>query len=380
MGTRRPFSRRQFLRLAGGATAAVGLGQSLPMPPYATAAPDAAPDLTILAYNENAFGMFPSALEAVTAAAASGNRYPKQKADALRDDLSRGLGVDPEMIMLGSGSIEPLKIATQVFGAPGRGPVVADPTFEAVVTYAGLEDVEPIRVPLTGDHQLDVDRMLAAARDGGLLYVCNPNNPTAAVVDKDAMRTLIDGAPAGVPVLVDEAYHEWVDDRRYESCIEYVKQGRNVIVLRTFSKVYGLAGLRVGYAVASKGAVERMAPHRLQNSLNTAGIAAARASLADPASTVKVRARNAAIRGAFLAWLEARGFKAIPSSTNFVMVDIGRPVSPVIEALRERGFVVGRLFPSMPTHLRISLGTEEQMARFQPTLGEVLSAGPGVRG
>jgi histidinol-phosphate aminotransferase len=154
--------------------------------------------------------------------------------------------------------------------------------------------------------------------------------------------------------------------------VQYVTEGRNVIVLRTFSKVYGLAGLRVGYAIAAKATAERTAKHRLQNSLTAVGIAAARASLADQASTARARARNAAIRSSFVGWLEQRGLRPIPSTTNFVMVDLGRPVPPVIDALRRRGFLVGRPFPSMPTHLRVSLGTEEQMARFQPVLGEVL--------
>jgi histidinol-phosphate aminotransferase len=313
-----------------------------------------------------------SAREAVIAAAANGNRYPKQTADALRDDIAHALGVDSDMIMLGAGSIEPLKIVTELFCSAGHGPVTAEPTFEAVVMYAGLSHIEPIKVPLAADHRIDLDHMLAAAKGAGLLYVCNPNNPTAAIVDKDTMHTFLDQVPADLPVLVDEAYHEWVDNPRYESCVRYVKEGRNVIVLRTFSKVYALAGLRVGYAVASKATVERMGPHRLQNSLNTVGLAAARASLADQASAKRVRERNARIRTKFLGWLEQRGFKAIPSEANFVMVEIGRPVPPVIDALRQRGFLVGRLFPSMPTHLRISLGTEEQMARFEPVLGEVL--------
>jgi len=371
MDAGRGLSRRHFLHVVGGTAAAVGLGASLPLPPYAGAAA-ADESLTILAYNENPFGLFPSAREAVIAAAASGNRYPKQTADALRDDIARLLGVDAEMVVLGSGSIEPLKIVTELFSTPGHGPVVAEPTFEAVVMYAGLSNVQPIKVPLTAEHRIDLDHVLDAAKGGGLVYVCNPNNPTAAIVDKDSMRAFLDRISPTVPVMVDEAYHEWVDNPRYESCVKYVKEGRNVIVLRTFSKVYALAGLRVGYAVASKPAAQRMEPHRLQNSLNTVGLAAARASLADQASAAAVRARNANIRTAFLSWLEQRGFKAIPSDTNFVMVEIRRPVPPVIEVLKQRGFLVGRLFPSMPTHLRISLGTEEQMARFQPVLGEVL--------
>ena len=367
----RGLSRRHFLRLVGGTGAAVGVGQFLSFPPYARAA---APGegLTVLAYNENPFGMFPAARDAVIAAAGNGNRYPKQTADELQNAIAEALAVDADMVMLGAGSIEPLKIVTEMFCAPGRGPVVAEPTFEAVVTYAGLENIQPLKVPLSATHRLDLDRMLGTASGAGLVYVCNPNNPTASIVDKDALRTFLDHIPPTTPVLVDEAYSEWVDNPRYESCVRYVREGRNVIVLRTFSKVYGLAGLRVGYAVASKSTVQRMEPRRLQNSLNTVGLAAAHASLADQASMVRMRERNARIRTAFLAWLEQHGLTAVPSDANFVMIDIGRPVPPVIEALKQRGFLVGRLFPSMPQHLRVSLGTEEQMTRFEPVLAAVL--------
>jgi histidinol-phosphate aminotransferase len=371
MSEPRGVSRRQFLRLVSATGAAVSVGQALPLPPYAQALSSDQP-LTVLAYNENPFGMCPAARDAVIASASNGNRYPKQTSDELRAALAQHLGVDEGMIVLGAGSIEPLKIATDMLCAPGHGPVVAEPTFEAVVMYAGLDNIEPVKVPLTTDHRVDLERMRAAATAAGLVYICNPNNPTASIVDKDAVRNFLDHLPAATPVLVDEAYHEWVDNPRYESCVRYVREGRNVIVLRTFSKVYGLAGLRVGYAVAAKETAKRMEPRRLQNSLNTAGLAAARASLADQENAARVRERNSRIRTAFLAWLEEHNLKTVPSDTNFVMIDIGRPVPPVIDALKQRGFLVGRLFPSMPNHLRISLGTEEQMARFQPALAEVL--------
>src|ERR1700687_954199 len=365
-------SRRQFLRVVGGTAAAASLGATIPLPPYAVAAPLAA-SLTILAFNENPFGIFPAARAAIVAAAEKGNRYPKQTADELRDAIAQAVGVDAEMVVLGSGSIEPLKIATELFCTAGHGPVVAEPTFEAVVAYAALGSIAPIKIPLTADHRVDLDHMLAGAKGAGLIYVCNPNNPTATIVDKDAMRSFLDRVPGAVPVLVDEAYHEWVDNPRYESCVRYVKEGRNVIVLRTFSKVYGLAGLRVGYAVAAKGTAQRMEPRELQNSLNTVGLAAARASLADQATVAAFRQRNARIRAAFLSWLEAHDLKATATDTNLVMFDIRRPVPPVIEALMQRGFLVGRLFPSMPNHLRVSLGTEAQMAGVPPVLGEVLA-------
>jgi histidinol-phosphate aminotransferase len=368
-------SRRRFLQVVGGTAAAVRLGRSLAFPPYAEAAveaPASGAALTILAYNENPFGLFPAAREAILAAAENGNRYPKQTADALRDEVARLLGVQAEMVVLGSGSIEPLKIVTELFSTPEHGPVVAEPTFEAVVSYAGLGKINAVKVPLDAAHRLDLDHMLAAGKGAGLIYVCNPNNPTGAIVDKDALRAFLDRVPGDVPVLVDEAYHEWVDDPRYESCVRYVKEGRNVVVLRTFSKVYALAGLRVGYAVASVATAQRLEPHKLANTLNTAGIAAARASLADQAHVNELRARNARIRTDFVGWLEKHDRRSIPSDANFMMIDLGRPVPPVIDALKQRGFLVGRLFPSMPNHLRVSLGTEEQMERFKPVLAELL--------
>ena len=365
-------SRRHFLKLVGGTTAAVSAGCSLTLPPYGGVEAPTAQSPIVLAYNENPFGVSSVAREAIVAAAERGNRYPKQTADALRDEIASHLGVDPDMIMLGSGSIEPLKIVTELFCRPARGPVVAEPTFEAVVSYAALGTIEPIKVPLAPDYRIDLDRMLAASKSAGLIYVCNPNNPTGAIVDRDAMRAFLDRVPADLPVLVDEAYHEWVDNPRYESCVRYVREGRNVTVLRTFSKVYGLAGLRVGYAVTAKATAQRLEPHKLQNSLNAAGLAAARASLADQPRVVELRRRNRAIRESFIGWLEAHGLPAIASETNFVMIDVGRPVPPVIEALKQRGFLVGRLFPSLPTHLRISLGTEDQMAAFTPVFASVL--------
>ena len=357
--------------MAGGAVAAWSAGASPRLVSLAHA--DLGTETpTVLAYNENAFGMFPAARDAVVAAAANGNRYPKETSNALRDEIARHLGVDAEQVVLGSGSIEPLKIAVELFCDPRRGPVTAEPTFEAVVTYAGLDGITPIKVPLTADHNLDLDRMLASSAGAGLVYICNPNNPTANIVDKDALRSFLKDVPGDAHVLIDEAYHDWVDNPRYESCVRYVKEGRNITVLRTFSKIYGLAGLRVGYAVTSKENAARMAARRLQNSLNTAGLAAARASLADQASATAMRERNKRIRAGFVKWLTEKGLKTIPSETNFVMIEIGKPVPPIIEALKARGFLVGRLFPSMPTHLRVSLGTEDQMARFQPVLGEVL--------
>jgi histidinol-phosphate aminotransferase len=375
MANRSGISRRTFLQLVGGTAATVGVGGSLQFPPYAQAdtGPASAP-LTILAYNENPFGIFPAARMAILAALEKSNRYPKQTADALRDEVAALLGVDADMVVLGSGSIEPLKIVTDLFCSTGHGPIVAEPTFEAVVAYAGLSNSAPIKVPLNGEHRLDLEQMLATSKGAGLIYVCNPNNPTGAIVDKDALHTFLERLPADVPVLIDEAYYEWVDNPRYASCVRYVKEGRNVIVLRTFSKVYGLAGLRVGYAVATKATAQRMTPHLLANSLNTVGIAAARASLADQKHVGELRARNARIRTAFAAWLEAHQLRAIPSDTNFVMIDVGRPVPPLIDALKQRGFLVGRLFPSMPNHLRVSLGTEAQMEQFEPALHAVLQS------
>jgi histidinol-phosphate aminotransferase len=207
----------------------------------------------------------------------------------------------------------------------------------------------------------------------GLVYLCNPNNPTASVTPKAAVRTFLARVPASTMVLVDEAYFHYADSGDYESVIPRIKDHPKLIVARTFSKVYGMAGLRCGYAVARPETLERLREHQAWDSVNIMALAAARASLGDSGHVERSRRLNRETREHVRAGLDAMGFRAIPSETNFLMVDLGRDVGPVIEALKQRNVHVGRRFPTLPSFLRVTIGTPAQMESFLAGLRGVMA-------
>ena len=209
-------------------------------------------------------------------------------------------------------------------------------------------------------------------RDVGFVYLCTPNNPTGIVVTKQEVKQLLDGVPEDVPVLIDEAYHHYVDNPSYASSIPYVLAGRQVIVARTFSKIYGLAGMRLGYAVAPAALIERMRPH-CTGSINALVKWAGVTALSDTAAAERVRTATLQLRRSTTTELEGLGYKSLPSETNFFMVHIRRPVQPVIEEFRARGVLVGRPFPPMLDHLRVSVGTPDEMRRFLGAFKEIVA-------
>src|SRR5947209_14927325 len=252
-------SRRGFTRMlgAGAALAALRpplrLGARAQRQPVARAARNgarAAAPVVRLSSNENPYGPSPAALRAMTEAFGLAWRYPDEHQDALVAELSRLHGVGGDQILLGDGSSEILKLAAAAFTGPGRGLVVADPTFEAVAHYARTGHAEVTAVRLTPDYRHDLSKMLGAAGSAGLVYVCNPNNPTASLTPKGEVHAFLSKVPRETFVLVDEAYYHYVESGDYESVIPLVQDYPNLIVARTFSKVYGMAGLRCGYCVA----------------------------------------------------------------------------------------------------------------------------------
>ena len=213
--------------------------------------------------------------------------------------------------------------------------VVADPTFEAILYHAKLNDAEIVKVPLTPSFGHDLPKMMAAAKKG-LVYVCNPNNPTASISPKNEVREFIEKTPAETMILVDEAYHHYADSPDYESMIPLVKDHPNLIVARTFSKIYGMAGLRCGYCVAQSRTIERLRERQSWDSINIMALAAATASLEDPDQVTKGRRLNAETRAFTTGELEKMGFQTIPSQANFIMIDVKRPVVPLIATLKNR--------------------------------------------
>jgi histidinol-phosphate aminotransferase len=382
-----PLSRRRFAQLLGLGVATTALRPSVALAKKAgrvaagRSGVSATPSRTVsdisdvvrLSSNENPYGPSPAAFEAMRNAFGLAWRYPDEAIDALAADIAAHHQVGADHILLGDGSTEVLLLCAAAFTGPGRPVVVAEPTFEALARHARTGGAEVKSVPLTPEYGHDLPKMLAAAGGSGLIYVCNPNNPTATITPKEAMRTFLSGLPNGVTALVDEAYFHYAEDPGYETVIPLVQEHKNLIVARTFSKVYGMAGLRCGYAVARPEALELLRAHQAWDTVNAMAVAAARASLADPPHVAQSRRLNAEAKAFVTGALEGMGYKLLPSATNFLMVDLRRPVGPVIEALKQRKVEVGRVFPALPTHLRVTVGTKPQMKAFLDALQQVLA-------
>jgi len=357
-------SRRNFAQLVGGAAAAAAL-PSFAARPALAAVPTPGP--VRLSANENPYGPSALAKEAMREAIDRSWRYPDVEFEELAADLAKLHGVSADSIVLGDGSSEILKLAADTLDRSKK-LVIADPTFEALPMHAAVHNIEIVRIPLDAKYAHDVARM-AAVKDAGLIYVCNPNNPTGSITPRAAVRELIESTTA--TVLVDEAYHHYATSSDYESVTPLIKTHPNLIVARTFSKIYAMAGLRCGYAVGQPQTVKRLGDEQQWDTMNIIALAAARASLRDADQVSKGRARNSATKSDVIAQLAKMGMDTIPSETNFIMVGLGRDAKPVIAALRDRGVHVGRLFPALPKHIRVTIGREGEMARFLEELKKV---------
>src|ERR1051326_1757648 len=360
-------SRRNFLRSAAIGTAAASLEFPLAQlgwpEPRRTTKPGGP---ILLNSNENAYGALPTVQAVMQHALVEANRYPFREYDGLAERIAAYNHVQPEQVLAGCGSTEILRIPAQAFLENGKKKVVAaTPTFEAIGDYARALGAEVITVPLTKDYAHDLDAMLGKAGDDtGLIYICNPNNPTASLTPRKALDAFIAKVPASTYVLMDEAYHHFaVGAPDYTSYLEAPLTDR-IIVARTFSKVYGLAGNCLGYFVATAATTQKMRPFLLQDSINMIATRAGLASLKDDAAMHSAVTRNATDRDEFMKQASARGLKPIPSYCNFVMMDSGRPVQQVSEHFKKNGILVGRHFPPMDTFVRISLGKPEEMKAF----------------
>jgi histidinol-phosphate aminotransferase len=323
--------------------------------------------------NENPYGPSQKALEAMTRSQAVSARYPDAQEDRMGDALAKLHGVKSENVILGCGSGEVLRMADAAFLGPGKNVIAAEPTFEAVLAFARVTRADSIKIPLTSDHRHDLPAMTRACSAAtGLVYVCNPNNPTGTIVSRQDLSAFLERVPKTAVVLVDEAYHHFVEDDRYASALDWLGRMPNLLVVRTFSKIYGLAGLRLGYGIGSKETIEAMRPHRTWSNANAAVLEAAMASLEDAQHVPETRRLMNGTRRWLCSEMEKEGRSVIPSQANFVMIDLGVDVSSVIAGLRERNIFVGRKFPSLSSWLRVSIGTPEEMKRFVSGLREVL--------
>src|SRR5438128_2405776 len=363
-------SRRRFAQLlgAGAATAVIR--------PAFSFATEPVPKSTVqgivrLSANENPYGPSPKALRAMNDAFNLSCRYPDEHNDLLIDALAKLNGVNRDQILLGDGSGEILNVCAETFTGPKQGTlVVGDPTFEAIINNASANGAEVVKVPLTGTFSHDLPKMMNAAKEG-LIYVCNPNNPTASITPKNEVREFIATAPRQTMILVDEAYFHYADSPDYESVIPLIKDHPNLIVARTFSKIYGMAGLRCGYCVAQKETIEQMRPHQMWDSVNIMALAAATANLNDPDQVANGERLNSEAKAFTTGELDKMGYKQIPSQANFIMIDMKRPVVPLIQELKQRNVQVGRLFPALPNHMRVTIGKKNEMESFLSAFRQV---------
>ena len=382
MYPRNSVSRRRFM---GGAAAALGyLGlkpgtdlwaRDIPPLPGASLSPQEFDydSFAKLSSNENPYGPSDRMLEAMNGAWKYSNRYGYPDGD-IQEAIAEHHGVAPENILMGAGSGETLEVVGLAFLGHDKKVIGVEPTFTTVYRTATGIDADVITIPLLDDYRQDIPAMIEATkqnyRDVGLVYLCNPNNPTGQIVTAAETRQLLDGIPEDVPVLIDEAYHHFVEDSAYATSVPYVLEGRKIIVARTFSKIYGMAGLRLGYGIASPELIAQMRPYST-GSVNALVKWGGVAALQDTESERRVRETTIALRKRTTAEIEAMGYEVIPSETNFFMVNTGRRVDDVRAAFRERGVMVGRNFPPMLEHLRVSIGTEEEMGRFMTAWKEI---------
>lgn len=315
-----------------------------------------------LASNENPLGPSSRAVERIKEMALQSHVYPDAAGFRLKTKLAAKYGVSMDQIVLGNGSDEIIMFLGEVFVGPGDESIMPAPTFPVYKTAALLMGGKPVEVPTTGDGFLDLERMVASVTPRTkLLIMCNPNNPTGAMVDRKGAEYVMRSVRPGVLVVVDEAYAEYVEDPDYGELLPYLKQGRNVVVLHTFSKIYGLAGLRVGYGLMPAEVAALLNRVRLSFNQNAIAQEAAAAALDDEEHLVKSRQVNNQGREFLSRVFASMGLKVYPTWGNFVMVDTGKDCLKLFQALLRRGVIVRPTAAwGIMTGLRITIGTQEE--------------------
>lgn len=338
-------------------------------------APEDAYDLLAkLSFNENPYGPPDSVLKAMTGAFKYANRYGYPDG-GIQQAIADYHGVKPEHVLLAAGSGEILDVVGSAFASEKK-VIGVTPSYEFVYSHVASVKGGSITLPLTSDYRQPIDQLIATTkkhyREVGFVYLCNPNNPTGRIVTKQEVKQLLDGIPEDVPVLIDEAYYHFVEDPNYATSVPYVLEGRPVIVTRTFSKIAALAGMRLGYAIATPEVIATMRPY-VSDSISAVVKWGGVAALKDTAAQAQVKKVTLDLRKKTTSELEGMGYAVIPSETNFFMVDLKRPVRSVIGEFEKKGVLVGRAFPPLDHHLRVSIGTADEMSRFTTAFREIMA-------
>ena len=356
-------NRRQWLKT--GTLAAVGVAVHPNPSVFSAPAPRPFNKPIRLHSNENPYGPSDPARQAIQAAFDAGCRYPGGSYGALEKMIARKEGLSPEHVVLGAGSHEVLRMIAMAYGLAGGEILTAYPTYESMERYAVSIGAHVHRVPLDADMMIDLEAMDRRTTQAvKLVYVCNPNNPTGSLLPSDAVKAFCEEVSPRSVVLVDEAYHELVDDPGYYTMTPLVRDGHNVIVSRTFSKIFGLAGLRVGYGLARPDIAARLRKFRTGSGINVLGVHAARASHGDEDFIAFSRRVNAEGRDYARQAVEARGHRCLDSQTNFIFFHLGQDIRTFRAAMEQRGILVGRAFPPYMDWCRLSIGTMDEMKAF----------------
>ncbi len=371
------FTRRSFFRYAAGASALASmpilteahLAMAQRMRPHF-----ADPNKGIhIDANENPLGPSDAARQAMIDIVPRGGRYLMSFQSEVEEIFAKQEGLQPEAVRAFAGSSEPLHYTVLANTSKDRPLVVADPGYEAPMWAAKAGGAAVLKVPLAdpkGQAKHDIKAMLAAASNPGVIYICNPNNPTGTCTPREEIEYAVAHAPKDTVLLIDEAYVHLCDQPR---SLDFVKEGKNVVVLRTFSKLYGMAGVRMGFAVGRPDLIEKL-DYFGENSLPITALAAAKASLLD-ADLVSTRKKMIGdVRAENLAWCKSQGYAVTPSESNCFMLDTRRPGKEVMAAMAAKDIYIGRIWPAWPTQVRITVGTKQEMMAFQKAFGEVMSS------
>ena len=367
------FSRRSFLHLSAAASVA-GAFRIATEPMLAAAARrrrSIAADAVMIDSNENPLGPSQGARDAMAAILPQGGRYGDNLTDDLVQTFAKMEGLNPDYVQATVGSTPPLAHSVFAFTSPQKSYVTGDPGFELGMMTAEHSGARIVKVPLTKTYAHDVREMLSAAPDAGLFYICNPNNPTGTMTPRADIDYLVANKPKDAVVVVDEAYIHFTDA---PNCLDLVKAGKDVIVLRTFSKVYGLAGIRCGLIIARPDLIEKVGNRGMFNFMPVTALVAAITSLKDPNLVAERRRINATIRQQTFDWFSRNGFSYIASEANCFMVDTKRPGQQLRDAMAKENVFVGRIWPIMPTWVRVTVGTQPEMERFQAAFGRAMKA------
>ena len=366
----RGFSRRNFGRFA----ALISAGATLPFynePVLAqlSARRDIPADAVKIDANENPMGPCPEAAEAMHGIIKNGGRYLYNETFAMQKTLADQEGVKPTYVEAYAGSSAPLHQAVMAFTSKDKPLVMADPGYEAGARAAAFIGSKVINVPLmAGSYAHDVKAMVAAHPTPGLIYICNPNNPTGSVTSRADIEWLVKNKPTGSIILLDEAYIH-ISGEQFGT--DFVAQDKDVIVLRTFSKLYGMAGLRAGAAIARPDLLEKIKPFSA-GALPVTGMIGANVSLKQKNLVAERRKIIKDIREDTLAFLDKKGYKYVPTLSNKFMVDVRMPGGEFAKKMAEQKVYVGRVWKSWPTHSRVTVGTKEEMAKFKQAFSAVM--------